>query len=69
MLKRRLIIAVDAVPGARPEVILVIEDEPGIVDFLERGLAAHGFEVESALDGITGTARHWANGLIWSCST
>jgi len=31
--------------------ILVIEDEPGIVDFLERGLAAHGFEVSSATDG------------------
>ena len=30
--------------------ILVIEDEPGIVDFLERGLRAHGFEVDSALD-------------------
>ncbi len=35
--------------------ILVIEDEPGIVDFLERGLRAHGFEVDSALDGDTGT--------------
>jgi DNA-binding response OmpR family regulator len=35
--------------------ILVIEDEPGIVDFLERGLAAHGFEVISARDGVTGT--------------
>jgi DNA-binding response OmpR family regulator len=35
--------------------ILVIEDEPGIVDFLERGLRAHGFEVSSALDGVTGT--------------
>jgi DNA-binding response OmpR family regulator len=35
--------------------ILVIEDEPGIVDFLERGLRAHGFEVDSALDGNTGT--------------
>jgi DNA-binding response OmpR family regulator len=35
--------------------ILVIEDEPGIVDFLERGLRAHGFEVDSALDGTTGT--------------
>lgn len=34
--------------------ILVIEDEPGIVDFLERGLRAHGFEVDSALDGNTG---------------
>jgi DNA-binding response OmpR family regulator len=38
-----------------PEVILVIEDEPGIVDFLERGLKAHGFEVHSALDGVSGT--------------
>jgi DNA-binding response OmpR family regulator len=38
-----------------PGTILVIEDEPGIVDFLERGLKAHGFEVSSALDGATGT--------------
>jgi DNA-binding response OmpR family regulator len=37
-----------------PGLILVIEDEPGIVDFLERGLAAHGFEVLSATDGDTG---------------
>jgi DNA-binding response OmpR family regulator len=35
--------------------ILVIEDEPGIVDFLERGLPRHGFDVISALDGIEGT--------------
>src|SRR5437588_5031345 len=35
-------------------VILVIEDEPGIVDFLERGLRAHGFEVRSARDGTGG---------------
>ena len=40
-----------------PSLILVIEDEPGIVDFLERGLRAHGFEVISALDGVTGTDR------------
>ena len=40
-----------------PSLILVIEDEPGIVDFLERGLRAHGFEVISALDGVTGTER------------
>lgn len=37
--------------------ILVIEDEPGIVNFLERGLRAHGFEVTSALDGETGIER------------
>jgi DNA-binding response OmpR family regulator len=35
--------------------ILVIEDEPGIVDFLERGLQSHGYSVLTALDGITGT--------------
>jgi DNA-binding response OmpR family regulator len=40
-----------------PRLILVIEDEPGIVDFLERGLRAHGFDVISALDGVTGTDR------------
>lgn len=37
--------------GAR---ILVVEDEPGIVDFLLRGLAAEGFQVEAALDGVQG---------------
>ena len=40
-----------------PGLILVIEDEPGIVDFLERGLRAQGFEVLSALDGVNGTDR------------
>jgi DNA-binding response OmpR family regulator len=37
--------------------ILVIEDEPGIVDFLQRGLRSHGFEVETAGDGETGAKR------------
>lgn len=36
------------------EVVLVIEDEPGIVDFLERGLESNGFDVRSALDGDSG---------------
>jgi DNA-binding response OmpR family regulator len=40
-----------------PGLILVIEDEPGIVDFLERGLSAQGFKVISALDGDTGLER------------
>ncbi len=40
-----------------PGLILVIEDEPGIVDFLERGLGAHGFEVISAPDGQLGIER------------
>jgi DNA-binding response OmpR family regulator len=39
------------------DLILVIEDEPGIVDFLERGLRAHGFEVSSVLDGVSGTEK------------
>jgi DNA-binding response OmpR family regulator len=34
--------------------LLVIEDEPGIVDFVRRGLEAEGFIVEAALDGIEG---------------
>jgi DNA-binding response OmpR family regulator len=37
-------------------VIVVIEDEPGIVDVLERGLRTQGFEVRSALDGVSGAA-------------
>ena len=40
-----------------PGLILVVEDEPGIVDFLERGLAAQGFDVISALDGPSGIER------------
>jgi DNA-binding response OmpR family regulator len=34
--------------------IVLIEDEPGIVDFIDRGLSARGFEVRSALDGESG---------------
>jgi len=34
--------------------VLVIEDEPGIVDFLERGLTAAGFSVGVACDGVEG---------------
>src|SRR5206468_5941401 len=34
--------------------IVLIEDEPGIVDFVERGLRAGGLEVASALDGDEG---------------
>jgi DNA-binding response OmpR family regulator len=43
----------DAVPRTAHR-LLVIEDEPGIVDFVRRGLEAEGFEVEAALDGIEG---------------
>jgi two-component system, OmpR family, response regulator len=34
--------------------VLVIEDEPGIVDFVRRGLEAEGFAVQTALDGLEG---------------
>jgi DNA-binding response OmpR family regulator len=37
-----------------PARVLLIEDEPGIVDFVRRGLEAEGFAVESALDGTEG---------------
>jgi DNA-binding response OmpR family regulator len=48
-------------PPARPvasastsAAVLVVEDEPGIVDFLTRGLEAEGFRVQAALDGTAG---------------
>jgi DNA-binding response OmpR family regulator len=34
--------------------VLLIEDEPGIVDFVKRGLEGEGFTVEAALDGVEG---------------
>ncbi|MGK4455936.1 response regulator, partial [Klebsiella pneumoniae] len=34
--------------------ILLIEDEPGIVDFVRRGLEAEGFHVDAVLDGDEG---------------
>ncbi len=36
------------------QAVLLIEDEPGIVDFVRRSLEAEGFSVEAALDGIEG---------------
>ncbi|MEA2170824.1 MAG: two-component system, OmpR family, response regulator [Solirubrobacteraceae bacterium] len=37
--------------------ILVVEDEEGIADFVQRGLAAEGHQVEVAADGLTGERR------------
>lgn len=37
--------------------VLLIEDEPGIVDFVRRGLEAEGFRVLAELDGIAGQER------------
>jgi DNA-binding response OmpR family regulator len=41
------------VPAAHARVLL-IEDEPGIVDFVRRGLEAEGFAVEATMDGTEG---------------
>jgi DNA-binding response OmpR family regulator len=43
--------AAEPVASAR---LLLIEDEPGIVDFVRRGLEAEGFVVEAASDGVKG---------------
>ena len=37
--------------------VLLIEDEPGIVDFVRRGLEAEGFRVSSESDGLRGEER------------
>jgi DNA-binding response OmpR family regulator len=37
--------------------ILLIEDEPGIVDFVRRGMEAEGFQVQAEHDGIEGERR------------
>jgi DNA-binding response OmpR family regulator len=37
--------------------ILVVEDEAGIADFVQRGLAAEGHQVEVATDGLDGERR------------
>jgi DNA-binding response OmpR family regulator len=42
---------------------LVIEDEPGIVDFVRRGMQAEGFSVESAGDGLEGERAALAGGF------
>jgi DNA-binding response OmpR family regulator len=43
-------------PAMAPSVLLV-EDEPGIVDFVKRGLEAEGFSVQAAFDGAEGQRR------------
>jgi DNA-binding response OmpR family regulator len=43
--------------------ILVVEDEAGIADFLERGLRAEGFEVTVASDGVAGERAALAAGV------
>ena len=40
----------------RPSILLV-EDEPGIVDFVRRGMEAEGFDVQAEHDGVAGERR------------
>ena len=40
--------------GRSGERVLVVEDEPGIVDFISRGLGAEGYSVRAAFDGVEG---------------
>jgi DNA-binding response OmpR family regulator len=48
--------------GAAPRA-LVVEDEPGIVDFVRRGMQAEGFVVQSAADGAEGERLALAGGF------
>ncbi len=43
--------------------ILLVEDEPGIVDFVRRGFEADGFEVQTAPDGIQGERLALTDGI------
>lgn len=53
----------DLAPRATAPSILLIEDEPGIVDFLTRGLRSAGFAVEAELDGSDGERRALRDGF------
>jgi DNA-binding response OmpR family regulator len=46
-----------------PPAILLIEDEPGIVDFVRRGMEAAGFHVQAELDGAVGERRALREGF------
>jgi two-component system OmpR family response regulator len=43
--------------------ILLIEDEPGIVDFVRRGMEAEGFAVQAEHDGLAGEERALREGF------
>jgi DNA-binding response OmpR family regulator len=46
-----------------PPAVLLIEDEPGIVDFVRRGMEAEGFQVQAELDGAEGERRALREGF------
>jgi two-component system, OmpR family, copper resistance phosphate regulon response regulator CusR len=41
--------------------ILLVEDEPGVIDYLKKGLREQGYEVDAAFDGQTGERLALAN--------
>jgi len=43
--------------------LVLIEDEPGILDFLSRGLKAEGFDVICATEGVEGERHAMADGV------
>lgn len=43
--------------GEEPSRILVVDDEPAIVQFLQRALSHEGYDVETAMDGYEGLIR------------
>jgi DNA-binding response OmpR family regulator len=54
----------DPPPSASlPASVLLIEDEPGIVDFVRRGMEAEGFAVQAELDGVAGERRALSDGF------
>src|SRR5438270_5575732 len=47
-------LAAEQRPPLTAATVLLVEDEPGIVDFVRRGLEAEGFAVVAATDGEEG---------------
>jgi DNA-binding response OmpR family regulator len=50
------------IPAHAP-VVLLVEDEPAIADFVKRGLESEGFRVEAAADGVQGQERALRGGV------
>lgn len=48
---------------ARNPVVLYVDDDPGICRLAEKDLARHGFDVETATDGLAGLARAAEGGI------
>ena len=53
----------------RPSRILIVDDEPLNVDYLEQELESHGFTTETAANGLEALERVAARRPTSSCST